>query len=238
MKYIQTQLGRFPYKSQFIYLGVKQIDKAIAFENLKTVLAILENKHVRVSVAYGTLLGIIRDGDFIDWDEDIDLCVLAEDAELFKNCLWDLKKEGFELIRSDRCDHLFSIQRNGEYIDFYIMEKITPEIRSDLGDGFFLDKHLVNLISYPFKDISIKIPEEYEEYLRLTYGDWKTPVKYANFNLSKFQILKQRIWAIIKNLPPRPIRMKLLKKHHKKDFDKFLARCKENNINLKYSVNY
>ena len=118
------------------------------------------------------------------------------------------------------------------------MEKITPEIRSDLGDGFFLDKHLVNLISYPFKDISIKIPEEYEEYLRLTYGDWKTPVKYANFNLSKFQILKQRIWAIIKNLPPRPIRMKLLKKHHKKDFDKFLARCKENNINLKYSVNY
>ena len=134
MKYIQTQLGRFPYKSQFIYLGVKQIDKAIAFENLKIVLAILEKKHVRASVAYGTLLGIIRDGDFIDWDEDIDLCVLAEDAELFKNCLWDLKKEGFELIRSDRCDHLFSIQRNGEYIDVVQMGILREEFRKTEAD--------------------------------------------------------------------------------------------------------
>ena len=238
MKYIQTQLGKFPYKPQFVYQGIKQIDKAIAFENLKIVLSILEKKHVRVSIAYGTLLGIIRDNDFIDWDEDIDLCILAEDVELFKNSLWDLKKEGFELIRSDRCDHLFSIKRNDEYIDFYIMEKLSQEIRSDLGDGFILEKHLVNLIKFSFKNIYVPIPEQYKEYLYLTYGDWLTPVKYANFNLSKFQIFKQKIWFILKNFPPRVIQIKLLKKHHKKDLDKFLARCKEYNVTLKYPVNY
>lgn len=238
MKYIQTQLGKFPYRPQFVYLGIKQINKTIACENLKVVLDILEKKHVRVSIAYGTLLGIIRDHDFIDWDEDIDLYILAEDVELFKNSLWDLKKEGFELIRSDRCDHLFSIKRNGEYIDFYIMEKISQEIRSDLGNGFILEKHLANLIKFPFKNIQVPIPEQYKEYLYLTYGDWQTPVKYANFNLSKFQIFKQKIWFILKNIPPRTIQIKLLKKHHKKDLDKFLARCKKYNITLKHPVNY
>lgn len=238
MKYIQTQSGPFPYKSQFVYLGIKQIDKSIAFENLKIVLNILGQKHIKVSAAYGTLLGIIREGDFIDWDEDIDLCILAEDLELFKNSLWDLKKEGFELIRTDRCNHLFSIKRKGEYIDFYVMEKISPEIRSDLGIGFFLEKHLVNTSTYPFKGISVPVPKQYREYLRLTYGNWETPVKYANFNLSKFQILKKKIWFILKNIPPRAIQIKLLKKHHKKDLDKFLARCKENNIILKHPVNY
>ena len=40
----------------------------------------------------------------------------------------------------------------------------------------------------------------------------------------------KKIWFILKNIPPRTIQIKLLKKHHKKDLDKFLARCKKYNL--------
>ena len=238
MKYIKTSKGNFPYEQKFIYLGIKRINKSISFDNLKDILTVMKSHNIRVSPACGSLLGIIRDGDFIDWDEDIDLNILQEDIERFKNSLWDLKEKGFELSRCDRCGHLYSVTRNGEFVDFYIMEKISPEIRTNMGPDFVFDKHLVNLMDWDFNGLKIQVPVEYESYLELMYGDWRTPVQYADFEISKFRILVKYIWASIKNLPPYPIRIKLLKHHHRKDLRKFLNRCEKYHVELKYQIDY
>ena len=63
---------------------------------------------------------IFLENNFIEWDEDIDLFVLEEDKNKLLNAFWDLKEVGFDLVRVDRCDMLYSVMRNGEYIDFYI----------------------------------------------------------------------------------------------------------------------
>ena len=238
MGYIETSRGRFPYKQQYFYLGKKRIDKQVSFENLKVILDVLRLHNISVSPACGYLLGIIRDGHFIDWDEDIDLNILMEDVEKLKNSLWDLRERGFELFRYDRCGHLFSITKNGEYVDFYIMEKISPEVRTNMGPDFVLDKHLTNLIDWNFRGLTIQVPKEYEAYLELMYGDWRTPVQYADFELNKLQIFKKNFWTWFKNLPPLSIRLKLLKRHHKKDLVKFLDRCKKYNVNLRFPINY
>ena len=238
MKYIKTSRGRFPYKRRYFYLGKKRIDKLVSFENLKVILDVLRSHNISVSPACGSLLGIIRDGNFIDWDEDIDLNILMEDVEKLKDSLWDLKDHGFELFRFDRCGHLYSITKNGEYVDFYMMEKISPEVRTNMGPDFVLDKHLTNLIDWNFRGLTIQVPKEYEAYLELMYGDWRTPVQYADFELNKFQIFLKNFWTWLKNLPPMPIRIKLLKCHHKKDLMKFLNRCKKYNVSLKYPINY
>lgn len=238
MKYIKTSKGRFPYVQRFVFLGKKRIDKEISFENLKDILMVMKSHGIRVSPACGSLLGIIRDGHFIDWDEDIDLNILMEDIDEFKNSLWDLKDKGFDLFRCDRCGHLYSVTRNGEYVDFYIMEKISPEIRTNMGPDFVFDKHIVNLRDWDFNGLTIQIPQEYESYLQLMYGDWKTPVQYADFELSKFQIFKNYVWNCIKNLPPYPLRLKLLKRHHRKDLQKFLRRCSKYGAELKSPICY
>lgn len=238
MNYIKTTKGRFPYKKKFIYLGIKRIDKEVSFENLKDIISVMNSHKVRVSPACGTLLGIIREGDFIDWDEDIDLNILMEDIDKFKDCLWDLKDKGFHLFRYDRCGHLYSVTRNGEFVDFYIMEKISPEIRTNMGPDFVLDKHLVNLRDWNFKGLTIQVPKEYESYLELMFGDWKTPVQYADFEISGFRIIMKRIWYWIKNIPPYNIRIRLLKNHHKKDLKKFLERCEKYHVNLKFPIDY
>ena len=238
MKYIETSKGRFPYKEKYIYLGKKRINKEISLMNLKEILDIMNAHNIKVSPACGSLLGIVRDGNFIDWDEDIDLNILMEDIDEFKDSLWDLKERGFELFRCHRCGHLYSITKDGEYVDFYIMEKISPEVRTNMGPDFVLDKHLVNLMDWDFKGLRIQVPIEYESYLELMYGDWKTPVQYADFELNKFQILKENIWTWLKNLPPYPIRLKLLKHHHLIHLQKFLNRCKKYNVELKFPINY
>ena len=237
MASIKTLRGRFYYKPINIYLGIKQINRDVAFDNLKILLNILEKNNVLISPALGTLLGIIRDNNFIEWDEDIDLFVLEEDKDKLLNAFWDLKKEGFDLVRVERAGLLYSVIRNGEYIDFYIMEKLSPELRGS-ADIFMLERHLTDLIDWDFRGITIKIPKDYEEFLNLRYGNWRIPVKYANFNMTKGQILRAKTMNIIKSFIPRSLKYKMLKKYHKNNFLKFLDQCESKGIKFKYPINY
>ena len=238
MASIKTPRGKLHYKPLNIYLGIKQIDRDKAFENLEIVVRILSKVGVRVSPAYGTLLGIVRENNFIEWDEDIDLFVLKEDKEKLLDAFWDLKDEGFELVRVDRCDYLYSIMRDGEYIDFYIMENISPEVRTSYGEHFVLEKYLTNLIEWDFNGLTIYVPHDYEECLEFIYGDWKTPVKYADFEQDKFTILKLKLRTWLKSQLPYSIRFKLQKKHHIPEYNKFLAKCKKRGVNLKCAIKF
>lgn len=238
MASIKTPKGRLKYKPKNLYLGIKQIDREVAFENLKILISLLLEFEIRVSPAYGTLLGIIRENNFIEWDEDIDLFILNEDKEKFLNSLWAMKEQGLELVRVDRCGHLYSVMRNGEYIDFYIMDPISPEIRTGYGDLFMLEKYLIDLIDYDFRGITVRVPREYEQCLEFLYGDWRKPVKYANFNLTRVQIAKANLMSFLKTVLPFPIHMLLLKRHHLKDLKKFLCKCKNKGVILCYDIDY
>lgn len=238
MASIRTQRGKLYYKPVNIYLGIKRMDRDIAFENLKIVIRVLKENGIRASLAYGTLLGIVRDGNFIEWDEDIDFFVRKEEKDLLLGAFWDLKAEGFELVRAVRCGYLYSIMRNGEYIDFYIQEKISPEVRTNYGGGFIFEKYLSDLVEYNFRGLDVLVPREYEEYLSFIYGDWRTPVQWADYEMPKRKIVIAKLNNSLKSLLPKPLRFYLLKEHHRKDFDKFLAKCKKKNIILKYPIKY
>lgn len=237
MASLLTPQGKLYYKPVNLYLGIKQIDRDVAYKNLVLLLNVMRRNGILVSPAYGTLLGIIRENNFIEWDEDIDLFVLEEDKQKLLGSFWDLKKEGFDLIRVDRGGLLYSVMRNGEYVDFYIMQKLSPEIRFSAG-AFMLERHLTELIDWTFKDVNVKIPRDYEECLSLLYGNWRKPVKYADFHLSKYKIFMIKSMNIVKKSLPHKLTMWLLKKYHKKDFDKFMQRCKENSIKFKYPIKY
>ena len=236
MARINTPNGIFQYKPKFVYLGVKRINPEIAFENLSLLVDVLNKARIPVSPAYGSLLGIIRENGFIEWDEDIDLFILKEDKEKFLNALWDLKKVGFDLIRDVRVGHLYSVIRKGEYVDFYIMDSVTPEIRTTHGGGFVFEKYLKDLIDWDFNGLTIKVPREYEECLEFMYGDWRTPIQYANFEQSAWKILTMRVAAFVKKLIPPKIHLFLLDRYHRKDLDKFLLRCQNKGIELKYPI--
>lgn len=231
MASINTSKGVIHFKPQIVYLGIKQIDKKIAFENLAVVAKILDCSGLKWGPVYGTLLGIIRDNDFITWDEDIDLYILEEDKEKFLPLLFDLQKEGFEIIRNWRCG-VISIRRCGEYIDFYFPKLIGKGVRCVTGDGFILDTYLRNTIMWDFQGLKLSIPRDYNSYLCMEYGDWKTPVKYANFELSFFKKWMIIIRLLIINHLPNSLYWPLFRKHHQKDLAKFKAKCQSLGVHI------
>lgn len=238
MAVLKTRRGDYHYKSVTLFLGVNQIKKDIAFQNLKDVAEILNKHNIPVAPCFGTLLGIIRDNDFIDWDEDIDLMVLSENKEELLDSFWDMREIGFEFIRHERCYHTLSVMRNGEYIDFNIMDSVSPELRTDYGGGFFFEKHLTHLIDWNFKGLTVKIPKDYEEYLTFMYGDWRTPVRYIQPNLSLWVKFKRKMMHRAKLMLPLSLRFYLTKRHHTKDLHKFIAKCKTKGIQLNYPIKW
>ena len=73
MPRIKTTNGYIRYTTHPIYPGIKRIDKKLATENLLLLKDILERNQIAYVLIAGTLLGVVRENDFIDHDEDIDI---------------------------------------------------------------------------------------------------------------------------------------------------------------------
>ena len=182
-----TSHGAINYKTVPLFPGVKRIDKEIAIENLSLLKVILDANGIKFQLAFGTLLGAVREHDFIDHDEDIDLAFLDENRSALLNVLPELMKAGFQVCRYDRRD-LLSVMRKGEYIDFYFYRPWHEGLRICSG-WINLEKHLVNSTQIKFKGFSFWVPKDYEEYLIGEYGtNWHVPVQWNSYRLPKWKV--------------------------------------------------
>lgn len=223
MPRIKTPKGYIRYKTIPLYEGIKLIDKKKAEENLHILMPVLERYGIRTQLAAGSLLGAIRDHDFITHDEDIDLNILEEEKESFFSALHELKEFGFEIARYDRRG-LLSIIRNGEYIDFYIFSPYRDGLRYCSGI-IFPKKFVEDLVTMKFKDETFYVPRETEEYLIFEYGmNWKIPVVWNNYNLSKWNRIKFMLKERIKDYIPDALFFKLTVPFEKKLYNKYYTK--------------
>lgn len=231
MAKIQTSRGPLNYNFKILYPGIKRIDKEKAFDNLKLLTDYLKTTNLHWGPAIGTLLGIVREHDFIDWDEDIDLWIFEEEEEQFKDMLWDIVALGFEVVRYYRRG-LYSIMRNGEYIDFVVMKDIGGGVRYNGGMAFVFEKYLTNTMPYDFKGISVPVPVEYDDYLTFRYGDWRTPVQYCDFEMNIIRKSWIKFRLLLMRFLPDCIYFWYHNRIHKKDFEKFKERCRKKGVKV------
>lgn len=202
-KYVETPQGKYYYTPVSLFLGVKKIDEPKAKENLLLLNKLAKENSFKFVLFFGSLLGAVREKGLIKHDEDIDVIILSEDKDKFLNFLHVIRPFGFELIRYDRRGDLYSIMRNGEYIDIYVMFEIYPGVR---GTGGFLypEKYMKNLTQYELFGDKFWVPIDYEEALTFTYGEtWRTPIKYADFEMNKSKrCFFISFWWFMNNVAP------------------------------------
>lgn len=236
MAHIKTSKGFLEYKNHLLYFGNKVMDKDVMLENLQILSIYLDKIDINWGPAFGTLIGIVRNDDFQPWKPAFDIYILKEDEERFKDVLWLLLDEGFEVLRHERRG-LYVIGRKGEFFKVFVLHKISSDVRHTGGSDFIHEKYLQNTINWDFKGIQLNVPAEVDEYLAFQYGeDWTTPKQTVFYNQSV--ISKYLHWGTtwVQDKLPDSIYYLWLLKHRQKDFQKFKTRCEKAGIPLPENV--
>ena len=115
---------------------------------------IAEALKIKTCLTYGTCLGFVRDGGYIEGDNDIDVWVFGEVEELIS----ELIKNGFlcKITGSE----------NAHFLKYNI-----------LFDVFYDDSLLEYLKSFDkikYNGRTYNVPHPVEGYLEKLYGDWRT----------------------------------------------------------------
>lgn len=239
MAKIKTSKGLFEFRQHLLYFGEKTICKEQMIENLKILSIYLDRIDIKWGPAFGTLIGIVRNDDFLPWAPCFDLYILKEEEERFKDLIWQLNAVGFNLVRYEKRG-LYFLERNDEFIKVFVLYKISTDIRHTGGSDFIHEKYLQNSVKWNFKGILFNVPQELDEYLSFQYGEWTIPkqtVFYKSGTIKKWYTwLKNKV----QDMMPSSIYFYFLYKHRIKDFQRFKQRCEEygcplpTNVELSY----
>lgn len=226
MSIIKTMNGNICYKTHPLYLGIKKINKVIARENLLLFKEIAESHELFFGLIGGTLLGAVREHDFIEHDEDIDLFLKEEDKQFFFGILPQLLEIGFRIARYDRRG-LLSIIRKGEYIDLCFFSDYVNGIC--ICSGWCIPEHfLLDNTTLFFQDSQFIVPKDYIAYLKFEYGEnWLTPIPYTDFNLSLWEIKLFELKEKIKGLLPDWAYFYLVRKSERKLIHRSLCKIEQ-----------
>jgi lipopolysaccharide cholinephosphotransferase len=190
---IITKNGNILYKEKVFSHGKDPLIMDVAIKNLLDVKRVLDKHNAKFGLMFGTLLGAVRENNFIKHDEDTDLFVLNEDKDNLLESLHDLVECGFEICRYN--DKLLTVIRNGEYIDFYFFRKSNFFYRKcDVGLSAKA-RYLENTKDYKFLGEMFQIPDEAEKLLVDLYGEtWRIPIKNdPSMSHNKYIIFRESI---------------------------------------------
>jgi len=162
------------------------IDKDKCFKIMCEIDDICKKFGVRYYFSEGTALGLYRNGDLIDWDDDIDIGMEDKEYDKFiEKCVPELVNRGYYLIYNyipAINSHLLSFLKNGQIIDIENV-KIGKKCISKLGklcDELF--PHIKKLTKKEWRGRKFPVPEE--SYYVYLYGkDWRIPKKTKNQNV-------------------------------------------------------
>ena len=151
---------------------------------------IFERNGIKYWIDDGTLLGIIRDGDLIPWDHDVDVGISGEAVAKILS-LWHnfipryIIRKRFQnntwlpgRIRSIRIETLWEkVLRINFHIDLFIKYRVNQSYHwIDSGALKHIDKKFYDKLDrITWEGRKISIPSHVEEYLSIRFGDWKTP---------------------------------------------------------------
>lgn len=191
----------FEYEAE--YLAYENTQPMLREEGrllLHKVKELFDNKGVEFYLAFGTLLGAVRNKDIIPGDEDID--VFVDDENKFIKIIPYLAENGVLLVRH-KAKTVYSFRMNKNcYIDVYILSKLPiTNIWSTycvkLDTYVTPKKYFKGYETIEFLGATFKCPKNPERLLEFWYGkDWRTPKSGHKFY---YEVKSAYYWHWTKN---------------------------------------
>ena len=172
---------------------------------LAKVKKLFDAKKLDFYLAYGTLLGAVREKGLIPGDEDVD--VFVRDEKLLYSMLPYLEDNGLHLIRLIKGNtYSFRLGDYG-YIDVYILRPLKYAIWMpycySLCNMVTPKKYFKEYQDIVFLGVSCKCPKNPEKLLAFWYGNsWRTPIRGHKFfyEVKSAYYWHSRILPLIKSI--------------------------------------
>jgi phosphorylcholine metabolism protein LicD len=184
------------------------------------VLDFCDSQNIDYYLEGGTLLGLVRDGELLPWDHDIDLSISVNDVEKFVANKKLLAKKGYRLTSRKIHEDIGGFKK-GQYRVFKVKKRIPSILKAVLpifhkymvvADIFVkaddethtywqaMEKIMrVDKIYYSkYETIKylgqrIKVPYKYKDYLTEKYGDWSFPIKEWNCARDESTVIRDAV---------------------------------------------
>jgi len=183
-------------------LNVKNLKKAKEMLFLST--NFLNKNGIKYYLEGGTLLGIVRDGDLLPWDHDVDISIDYSDALKFDKLRWRFYLKGYRVTCRKGIQSYGPIKPNDYRIfkmkplGFAFLKMFFPAIAEkmvvldifvkttdhshtywqSMGKILRVDKsHYDSQDTVVLNGVSLTTPNNYKDYLTAKYGNWAIPVK-------------------------------------------------------------
>ena len=189
-------------------------------KNFLDLVHILQKLEIDFFIDSGLLLGIVREGDIIKWDWDIELGFY--DNKLMNNIekiIEETSKNNFLVHKLDKKNAKLELYRKLPYNIFSFTFKEWKHNKKkkcfERKEFRVPDKYFLNLEKINYLNLEFNCPSPIVEYLEFLYGNWETPKRSGNLQeyLTKDYYIKQNF--IILNLKKLFYRIKYI-------YDKFI----------------
>jgi hypothetical protein len=143
----------------------------LRYDNLHTVINIIQKHKVIYWLQGKTMLGMCRDNNLIEDDHDEDLGIFEIDIEtVCKKVIPDLLLEGFKVIRATKNDSMLSIMKGPRYIDLCFFSNKNNEIGYE--NKWFPKDYYKEFISISINNFNYQVPKKYKQICHYSYNTW------------------------------------------------------------------